>query len=87
MDCHLTLPYYYNVASAHDEIEELDQIVNNHFGTKVELFIHTDPCQPYSCEICSLKECPVRRTEFKQTWVWDKNNVSQNQKHNLRNIE
>ena len=84
MDCHLTLPYYYNVASAHDEIEELDQKVNNHFGTKVELFIHTDPCQPYSCEICSLKECPVRRTDFKQTWVWDKNNVSQNQKHNLK---
>jgi cation diffusion facilitator family transporter len=86
MDCHLTLPYYYNVAAAHDEIEKLDEIVNDHFGTKVELFIHTDPCQPYSCEICTLKDCPVRKNEFMATWIWDKKNVSQNQKHNLKNI-
>ncbi len=84
MDCHLTLPYYFTVAEAHEEIEKLDEIVNDHFGTKVELFIHTDPCQSYSCEICALKDCPVRKAEFKATWVWDKKNVSQNQKHNLK---
>ncbi len=83
MDCHLTLPYYYTVDEAHDEIEELDEIVNEHFGTKVELFIHTDPCQPYSCEICSLSECPARKSDFVATWTWDIKNVSQNQKHNL----
>jgi cation diffusion facilitator family transporter len=86
MDCHLTLPYYYNVAAAHDEIEKLDEIVNDHFGTKVELFIHTDPCQPYSCEICTLKKCLVRKSEFVATWIWDKKNVARNEKHNLKNI-
>ena len=82
MDCHLTLPYYFTVLQGHDEIEKLDEIVNEHFGTKVELFIHTDPCQPYSCEICAIHQCPVRKNEFIRAWKWDKKNISQNQKHN-----
>jgi cation diffusion facilitator family transporter len=83
MDCHMTLPYYFNVAQAHDEIEELDQRVNAHFGTAVELFVHTDPCQEFSCRICTLTECPVRKHAFEQLVPWDQKNIARNQKHAL----
>lgn len=83
MDCHLTLPYYLNVQEAHDEVEKLDEIVNAHFGTKVELFVHTDPCQEYSCRICLLDDCPVRKHPREKVLVWNKKNIAQNQKHSL----
>jgi divalent metal cation (Fe/Co/Zn/Cd) transporter len=83
MDCHLTLPYYLNVKEAHDEVEKLDEIVNAHFGTRVELFVHTDPCMPYSCKICTVENCPVRQHPFEKILIWDKQNISRNQKHTL----
>lgn len=87
MDCHLTLPYYFDVQQAHDEIEELDEMVNGHFGTSVELFIHTDPCQEYSCRICSLSNCPVRKHPFVKSIEWKKENIARNEKHNLESDE
>lgn len=83
MDCHMTLPYYLNVAQAHDEIEQLDQLVNDHFGTAVEIFVHTDPCQDFSCRICTLSVCPVRKYAFEQIISWDQKNIARNQKHTL----
>lgn len=83
MDCHLTLPYYLNVKEAHDEVEKLDEIVNEHFGTKVELFVHTDPCQEFSCEICSKQGCTVRSMPHKETLPWTKQNILQNKKHHF----
>lgn len=83
MDCHLTLPYYFSVKKAHDEVEKLDQMVNDHFGTKVELFVHTDPCMPYSCKICNLTACEVRTHRFEKQIAWTKKNISLNQKHQI----
>ena len=86
MDCHITLPHFYTVLEAHDQIEKIDLLVNQHFGTKVELFIHTDPCQPYSCEICNLSACTVREKAFQKQWTWNIQNISQNQKHNFKQL-
>lgn len=81
MDCHLTLPYYLNVKEAHDEVEKLDEIVNAHFGTKVELFVHTDPCQEFSCRLCAQTGCKVRQHEHEETLSWTRENILRNRQH------
>ncbi len=82
LDGHLTLPWYYNVQEAHHEIEELDNLIKNRFGNAIELFVHVDGCEEFSCHICTLQECPVRQHAFKHTIQWEVGNVLQNSKHN-----
>ncbi len=83
IDFHLTLPYYITVEEAHNEMEKLDQLINIHFSDRVELFIHTDPCQDFSCKICSISDCKVRKNAFEKSLSWNFENISPNQKHKL----
>ena len=59
MDCHLTVPWYLNVNEVHHEVEALTGIVKNKYGENVELFVHADGCQEFSCRICSKQGCPA----------------------------
>jgi cation diffusion facilitator family transporter len=83
IDLHMTLPYYFTVLQAHDEIEEVAAIINAHFGDRVELFVHTDPCLDYSCMICSVPDCSVRRHVQEKQLPWNFENISQNSKHRI----
>ncbi|MCE3294693.1 MAG: cation transporter [Crocinitomicaceae bacterium] len=83
IDLHMTLPYYFTVLQAHDEIEEMDIIINAHFGDRVELFVHTDPCVDFSCLVCSLENCEVRRTMLEKKLSWNFENVLPNRKHRI----
>ena len=82
LDCHLTVPWYLNVNEAHLEIDKLNKLVNDNFGGSIELFVHTDGCLDFSCEICQKKECQVRQTPFRHTVEWTVKNISDNHKHN-----
>lgn len=82
LDCHVTVPYYFTVSEAHDEIEEIDTLINTILGNEVELFIHTDPCKPFSCAICQLSSCQKRQHEFQQKLPWNLENISENRQHN-----
>lgn len=81
LDGHLTLPWYYTVREAHAEIEALDQMIRSKFGDKVELFVHVDGCETYSCSICALDNCPVRQQHLEELIPWNPENVLQNSKH------
>lgn len=81
LDCHLTVPYYLNVHEAHEEIDNLNKLVNENFGERIELFVHTDGCLDYSCGICQKQECFARRTPFKRKIGWTVKKISDNQKH------
>src|SRR6185436_4225695 len=52
LDCHLTLPWYLNINEAHKETKRLEELVQKEFGGSIELFVHTDPCVDFSCNIC-----------------------------------
>jgi cation diffusion facilitator family transporter len=86
LDCHFTVPWYFNVNEAHAEIDKLDSIVKTKFGDSVELFVHTDGCMDFSCPICIKEDCPVRRAEFKKKIHWTVENISSNQKHRFQTI-
>ena len=82
VDGHLTVPWYFSVREGHDQVSELEKIVKGKFGEVVELFIHLDPCEPFSCKICNLHECKVRKAPFQAKVLWNTKNVMKNSKHN-----
>lgn len=81
MDAHMTMPWYYRVADAEKEIHEVEDIIRANFGSKVEVFIHTDACMPYSCKLCALDNCPVRQEAFKELLTWNIDNAWADAKH------
>lgn len=83
LDCHITVPWYLNVHEAHVEINSLEQLVKAHFGSSVELFVHTDGCLDFSCKICSKTDCPARKHDFMRKINWTVENISSNNKHSI----
>ncbi|MDR9486917.1 cation diffusion facilitator family transporter [Salibacter sp.] len=81
IDSHLTLPYYFDVERMHDEVEQVNKVVNDFAGEKVEMFIHVDPCIEEACAYCLIEDCPVRKHAFKEKIDWNYSNVIKNQKH------
>ncbi len=84
IDTHLTLPWYDQLQTSHDEVKALEKLVNHHFKNRVEFFIHTDPCTPESCSICSISNCEVRRHPFTKKLEWDMKLLMANQKHSSK---
>ncbi len=81
MDCHLTVPWYFNVHEAHNEIDALSDLVRKNFGDTMELFVHSDGCLDFSCPICIKEDCPVRKHPFKEKVEWTMVNILRNSKH------
>lgn len=81
IDCHVTLPYYYDLNEVHHQVSEIDQLINATGSHKTELFIHTDPCLPNCCNYCKMPNCGVRQEAFNAEIVWTMDNVTKNQKH------
>jgi cation diffusion facilitator family transporter len=82
IDCHLTLPYYLDLKTVHDEVHQLEEVVKEQFAGNIEVFVHVDPCLPEDCcHYCLVSQCPVRRAAFTKTIPWTIKNLSQNQKH------
>ncbi|MDQ7950008.1 MAG: cation diffusion facilitator family transporter [Pedobacter sp.] len=81
VDCHVTLPYYYDLTLVHHEISSIDQLINQSRPYRTELFIHADPCLPACCNYCKMPHCPVRQEAFKGEISWTMENATKNQKH------
>ena len=87
VDCHLTVPWYFNIHQAHGEIDALAKLIRDNFGESLELFVHSDGCLYFQCHICKKKDCPVRQHDFKAVIDWNLDNALQNQKHGYRDLE
>jgi cation diffusion facilitator family transporter len=80
IDCHLTLPNYFDLNRVHEEVTLVDKLINNEV-TKTELFIHTDPCVPQCCRYCSMPNCPIRSEPKRERIEWTMEKVIRNKKH------
>lgn len=80
IDCHLTLPNYFDLNRVHEEVSLVDKLINTEV-TKTELFIHVDPCLPYCCHYCSMPNCPIRSEAKTETIEWTTDRVIRNKKH------
>ncbi len=81
IDCHLTLPWYYNTRESHDVMKDFEDTVKGLSNRPVELFVHVDPCLPISCRICQKKSCKERLEENTQRIEWTLENITANKKH------
>jgi cation diffusion facilitator family transporter len=81
IDCHITLPYYYDLNQVHTEISDIDKLINGSGDHNTELFIHADPCLPECCMYCRVKNCPVRSEAFQGEIHWTVDNATKNKKH------
>lgn len=83
LDCHLTVPWYFNVNQAHDEVDQMALLVRENFGESVELFVHNDGCLDFSCQICEKQDCTYRQAGFVERVEWTVENISKNSKHHI----
>jgi len=83
VDCHVTVPWYFTVQQAHQIVDEIEHFINHEMEQQVELFIHTDPCRPQACVLCSVENCAVRQYPFKERLVWNKDNVLHTERHDF----
>ena len=83
VDCHLTVPWYLNVHEAHAEIEKLAKLIRTEFGTTIELFVHSDGCLYFQCNICSKHDCAVRQKVFEHQVPWSTKNLLKDAKHGM----
>jgi cation diffusion facilitator family transporter len=82
VDCHVTLPWFFSLEEAHDEVDLIGKLIKEQLGEKIEFFIHADPCvRPLSCGICPMQNCKERKAEFVKRIVWDMKNVLPDMKH------
>ncbi|MFB5944383.1 cation diffusion facilitator family transporter [Albibacterium profundi] len=81
LDCHVTLPNYFDLNKVHEEVSEIDKLINEKVGLKTEFFIHADPCLPQCCHYCNVKNCPIRSSEKTIDMIWDVELVTRNLKH------
>jgi cation diffusion facilitator family transporter len=81
IDCHVTLPYYFDLNQVHFQVSEIDRVINENVNSETEFFIHADPCLPKCCHYCSLENCKVRSEPQTKKIKWSLDNVTKNQKH------
>jgi cation diffusion facilitator family transporter len=80
IDCHLTLPSYFDLVKVHEEVKLVDKLINSEV-TETELFIHTDPCVPQCCHYCNMPNCPIRSEPKTEDIDWTMDKVIRNKKH------
>lgn len=83
VDCHLTVPWYLNVHEAHKEKDALAALIRKEFGDSFELFVHSDGCLPFQCQICNKQVCTERQHTFERQITWTLENISSDKKHAL----
>lgn len=85
IDAHITLPYYYSLRDAHQEMEKMILVLVKNAKRQIEFNFHMDDCKPKSCEVCQLKNCPVREKAFVKRITWTAQNITQPDKHDTNN--
>jgi cation diffusion facilitator family transporter len=81
VDAHMTMPWYYTVNEADNEIQQLEKLIKSKFGSQVELFIHIDGCKDYQCRLCAMENCKVRKAKLDEQMEWVIDNVWANAEH------
>ncbi|WP_394665662.1 cation diffusion facilitator family transporter [uncultured Chryseobacterium sp.] len=83
IDAHITLPWYYSLRDAHNEMEKVIILLAKNTKRTVEFNFHMDDCKPISCSVCQISNCPVREKDFVKRVVWTSENVTSVDKHSI----
>lgn len=81
IDCHLTLPRYWDLSQTHEVIHGFETMLGEMQDTHIEIFVHADPCLDECCNHCMISDCPIRKEAFTKKIEWNQMNLALNQKH------
>lgn len=81
IDAHITLPWYYSLREAHDEMEKMIIVLAKNIKRNIEFNFHMDDCKTISCPVCQIKDCLVREKDFVKRVQWTPENVTSVEKH------
>jgi cation diffusion facilitator family transporter len=84
IDCHLTVPWYFNTREAHDEVDRLEVLLKSKLERSTEVFVHVDPCIENSCSLCDKLNCAERRSNYNGNIKWTSELIMNNKKHSLQ---
>ncbi|MDR3272778.1 MAG: cation diffusion facilitator family transporter [Flavobacteriaceae bacterium] len=84
LDAHLTMPWFYTLRESKTKLDEFEKIVTQNFEGRIEMFVHIDGCQDFSCEICEKNNCPHRKFSFEKRIAWAMENIELDQNHSLK---
>lgn len=79
IDCHLTLPYFWDLKKVHQTVHEFEETLTKNTTGETEIFIHSDPCLSDCCRFCKL-ECQKRSSAHEQEIDWSVEKLIKNQK-------
>lgn len=64
VDCHLTIPWYYNIRQGHDSCDALESVIVEGLKPNIAMVsVHSDPCDSRLCPFCPLRDCQYRQLE------------------------
>jgi len=86
IDAHITLPWYYSLREAHNEMEQVMKILAKNIDYQIEFNFHMDDCKPKSCKICKIDNCKERKHSFEKSVKWTVKEICQTEKHNIKNF-
>lgn len=73
LDCHLTVPWYYDIRRGHDECDALEAIlVEGLHPNEAMVSVHSDPCDARLCSVCVVEGCPERGDELRSQIAFSK---------------
>jgi cation diffusion facilitator family transporter len=88
LDCHLTMPWYFNLKESKKELDMLEKIITDNFGNSFEMFVHVDDCcEDFSCKICRKENCSYRKHPFEKEIIWTIENIEPDKHHKLDNYD
>ncbi len=65
IDAHLVVPQFLEVHIVHELIHDFEKKVVTEYKFDGEFAFHTDPCYQKYCSACEIKNCNIRKSEFK----------------------
>lgn len=76
VDFHLILPRDLSLEEAHNEVSEIEKLLQREVAGMGDALIHAEPCVSPECRNCGQEPCEIRCEETMQQPVWNRETVS-----------
>jgi len=76
VDFHLILPRDLALEEAHNEVNELQEMLKSHIEGLAEALIHAEPCIDPECPICGHDPCKLRQEPAQHQSLWHREELT-----------
>lgn len=70
IDFHLIMPMYWTLEQTHEQEHALHDAIIAGLEEPCEIIVHTEPCFPACCRICSMDQCAIRAHPTEERLKW-----------------